>query len=123
MARVKGPYALTFTTGASVTSAILLNDVFDQLNLAVPSTSGAIGANEKIYVESSCDNVTFSRHTAYESQTAVVGGTDLSIKSGLSSRLVPLPYQGCEYVRLAMSAGVTSSAQCVFQVFGLKNNL
>ena len=120
MSLVKGPYALTFAVAASNTSAIHLADVYDRIQIVIPSTSGAIGANEKVYIESSADGSTFYRHTADEAMTAVIGANDLSLKSGVSSRIVNLPYQGGNYMRLVQSAGVTSSAEVVYSVYGFK---
>jgi hypothetical protein len=121
MTLVKGPYALTFVTGASNTSSIYLGDVYDRIQVIIPSTSGVIGANEKVYIESSDDGSTFYRHTADEATTSVIGGNDLSIKSGISNRIVNIPYQGGNYMRLVQSAAVTASAQGVYTVYGFKS--
>lgn len=122
MGEVKGPYNLTFASNASQTNSVLLGDCYAHLHIAVPSTSGAIGGNEKIYIESSHDDTTFYRHTSSEIISHILGADDLSIKSGLSNRIVSLMYQGGNYMRLSLSATVTASASCVFAVYGNKTN-
>lgn len=120
MGEVKGPYNLTFASNASQTNSVLLGDCYEHLHIAVPSTSGAIGGNEKIYIESSHDDTTFYRHTSSEIISHVLGADDLSIKSGLSNRIVSLLYQGGNFIRLSLSGAVTASASSVFRVFGNK---
>lgn len=102
-------YKASFTSGNSHSDAVHYRETFEWISLRVPSTSGVIGADEPIYVETSMDGETFYRSTAAELQTQVVGGNDLRVKSGVSLRAIPLPHVGGDYMRIALSAGVEAN--------------
>jgi len=108
-------YTATMASGASYSVEVVFNETYDRVNLFIPSTSGAIGANEKIYVDSSNDGENWYRQTAYEVQTAVMGSNDFRIASGISNRVVPLPYVGCNYARVALSGGVSATGNVNFE--------
>lgn len=108
-------YTSSMPSGASYSETVTFNETYDRVNLYVPSTSGAINGDEKIYIDSSNDGENWYRQVAYEVQTAVLGSNDFRLKSGISNRVVPLPFIGCNYARVALSGGVSCTGDIVFE--------
>lgn len=113
-------YTVSFSTGASHSETVQFNEVFERMNMGLGETSGTFGANDPLWLEASSDGTNFYRMVANEAQTAVVASNDLQISSGVSLRMIPLPFIGCDYMRLRLTTGTTASSSLQFTFTGHK---
>jgi hypothetical protein len=96
-------FTVDVTSGATLSSAIDLNQGWSTMNLKIPSFSSA----SDIFIhaaEGASDTFVRVMHPPINSATAAV--SDFKIASGLSGRIIPIPV-GYEHMKIELSTGQT----------------
>jgi hypothetical protein len=96
-------FSVDVTSGATLSSAIDLNQGWSSINLKIPSFSSA----SDIYIhaaESASDTFVRVMHPPINSATVAVN--DFRIASGLSARVIPLPV-GYQHMKIELSTHQT----------------
>lgn len=94
--------------GASLTSSLDLGGSYDRVWVVVPAGTPQ-AADTYLFVQGSINGTTYFRTTYVVPNTSTVALNDFRIVSNTTSRIVPVPNFGFQYIRLEATAVATAA--------------
>lgn len=91
-------YAVTMTSGQTLSSALYLSKPYKNIALYVPTM-----ASGSLYIKASFDNSTYVRVTKGQPNES----TDFVVNSAATQRIVPLPPLPFSYLKIENTSGAT----------------